>query len=225
MGPWFDEYMMHMAPEEALRVCLRQAGEKYAAHVLQCADAMLTADACTPANARALFFAWEQTGDDRYAQAIRRMMEAMEAQPVLDGAALAFCMAYEMKLNRMERVGQTAAMFRRAQQRMAGCPLEEKAGFLQAVTDAVEVCTEQLYEHWRALVDIYRAVLAEVLPQLAEAAPNTLARLLWALFSGMEMGLIDPERYLPVAGKYLAVLRQKGEATAADVLEEVFGVR
>ena len=48
--------------------------------------------------------------------------------------------------------------------------------------------------------------------------------LLYALLTGVEMGLIDPERYLPVARKGIAALREKGSPCAADTLEEGFGV-
>ena len=51
-----------------------------------------------------------------------------------------------------------------------------------------------------------------------------LTLLLYALLTGVEMGLIDPERYLPVARKGIAALREKGSPCAADTLEEGFGV-
>ena len=47
-----------------------------------------------------------------------------------------------------------------------------------------------------------------------------LALLLYALVTGVEMGLIDPERYLPVARRGIASLRESGENWAADILEE-----
>lgn len=220
MGPWFDEDLKQQ-DHFALRVCMRLTDEKYAACVIKYADAFLCDAQCNPLDAQALFFAWEKTGDERYAQAIRQVMQALESQGNVEYAALAFRMAYEMKLNRMERVGHTAAMFRAAHQQVKAASVQEKACFLLAVTDAVAVCTEQLYEHWRALVDIYRSVLAEVLPGLVDTEPKTQTMLLWGLLSGVEMGLIDPERYLPVARKHMAKL----ESSAAEVLEEVFGVR
>lgn len=246
MSPWFREYLIAGAPgsawtlqeDLAIRVCMHLAhAEELADHVLQCADRLIQDDKCTPANAKALFFALDATDDDKYRQALQRVMAELDAQPQelsdLPAACemLAFRMAYEMKLNRMERVGQTAAMFRSLHRRLwnakAGrhdASLREEAWFLMALMDAVESCSDQLYEHWRALVDIYRETLSGVLCAAAEADPQTLALLMYALLRGVQRGLIDPERYLPVACKGIAALCQSGESHAAEVLERMFGV-
>ena len=240
---WFQEYLSDeklgskwdARADLALRICMRSADdEALAQYVIDCADTFIREDVCVPGNAKALFFALEKTGDEKYGQAIQRVMAQLDAQPEEADAPLSalyetlpFRMTYEMKLNRMERVGQTAAMFRAAHQRckaMAGNALREEAWFLLALTDGIAVCTEQLYEHWRALVDIYRERLKQVLGMLSEADPHTLAIVLWALLSGVQLGIIDPERYLPVALKALSELRACGEVQAAEMLEEVFEV-
>ncbi len=244
---WFKEYMTKNAPgaawnaeaDFALRMCMKCADEACTRYALASADAFIQADSCTPANAKALFFALDKTGEDKYREAIRRVKEQLDAQPEDADAPLSalyetlpFRMAYEMKLNRMEKVGATAAMFRSAHQRLwdgkaglHGTSLREEGWFLLALTDAIAVCSDQLYEHWRAMVDIYRETLRGVLPVLADADAQTLALLMYALLTGVEMGLIDPERYLPVARKGIAALRENGESCAADMLEEGFGVK
>ena len=239
---WFNQYLAENTPGAAwgpreamiLRLCLKHADDAACErYVLSSADAFIQEDQCTPANAGALYFALDKTGDEKYREAICRVMEKLQAESgdVNDLSAacetLPFRMAYEMKLNRMERVGQTAALFRSIHQRLwkakAGrhdVTLREEAMFLLALTDAIAVCSDQLYEHWRALVDIYRETLRGVLPEFSEADPQTMAVLLYALLTGVEMGLIDPERYLPVARKGIAALRQQGENRAAEILEE-----
>lgn len=239
---WFNQYLAENTPGAALgsreamllRLCMKHADDAACErYLMSSADAFIQVDQCTPANAGALYFALDKTGDEKYREAICLVMEKLQAESGevndLNAACetLPFRMAYEMKLNRMERVGQTAAMFRGIHQRLwkakAGrhdVPLREEAMFLLALTDAIDVCPDQLYEHWRALVDIYRETLRGVLPELAKADPQTLAVLLYALLTGVEMGLIDPERYLPVARRGIAVLRQQGEDRAADILEE-----
>ena len=239
---WLNEYITANLPGEgwnheqalALRMCIRHADdEDCARYVLRSADTFLRLEACTPANAGALFFALERTGEDKYREALRRVRTALDAQLAEEFAlsaacdVLPFCMAYEMKLNRMEKVGATAAMFRRVHERLwdarlhrHGVTLQEEGWFLLALTDAIAACSDQLYEHWRALVDIYRETLRGILPALAEAEAQPLALLLHALLTGVEMGLIDPERYLPLARKGIAALRAKGEDRAADLLEE-----
>ena len=244
---WFNEYMTDKTPDAVwnnredfvLRLCMKFADDAACErYVLASADAFIQADKCTPANAKALFFALDKTGEEKYREAIRQVMAHLKDQPEaeLDLTAayekLPFRMEYEMKINRMERVGQTAAMFRNAHQRLwnaklcrHNASLREEAWFLLALTDAIAVCADQLYEHWRAMVDIYRMTLKGVLPVLAEADLQTQAILLYGLLTGVEMGLIDPERYLPIARKGIAALRQNGESNAADLLEEGFGVR
>ena len=240
---WFQEYLSAEKPggkwdaraDLALRICMRSADdEALAQYVIDCADAFIREDVCVPGNAKALFFALEKTGDEKYGQAIQRVMAQLDAQPEAADAPLSalyetlpFRMTYEMKLNRMERVGQTAAMFRSVHQRLwkaksgrHDATLREEGWFLLGLTDAIEVCSDQLYEHWRAMVDIYRETLRGVLRELEAADPQTLALLLYALLAGVEMGLIDPERYLPVARKGIASLRESGENPAADILEK-----
>lgn len=238
---WFKEYMAAKTPgaawdsreDFALRLCVKSADDNdLARYVIASADAFIQAGKCTPDNARALFFALERTGEEKYRDAIEQVMAGLNAkgEEKLDLIAayetLPFRMAYEMKLNRMERVGATAAMFRIIHQRLwnakAGrhdASLQEDAWFLLALTDAIAVCSDQLYEHWRAMVDIYRETLRGVLHSMEKAEPQTLAVLLYALLTGVKMGLIDPERYLPVARKGIAALREKGENHAADMLE------
>ncbi|MBR6667205.1 MAG: hypothetical protein IKL25_02405 [Clostridia bacterium] len=246
MALWFKEYLLAKEPgaawdpaeDLAVRFCMRFSDDaELTRYVVHSADAFIAADKCTPSNAKTLFFALEKTGEDKYREAICGVMARLDAQPEaapdLSAAyeTLPFRMAYEMKLNRMERVGRTAAMYcdvhkhlwnHKAQSH--GESLQAEGWFLMALMDGIECCSDQLYEHWRALVDIYRVTLRGVLPGLETADARTQALLLYGLMRGVERGLIDPERYLPVARKGIALLRAKGEERAADMLEEGFGV-
>ena len=89
---------------------------------------------------------------------------------------------------------------------------------LLALTDAISLCSDQLYEHWRALVDLYRAGLKAALSAEAKE-PETAAMLVYALHEGVRLGLIDPERYLPMADRRIEALRAAGEETAAEMLK------
>lgn len=245
MALWFKEYLLAKEPgaawdpaeDLAVRFCMRFSDDaELTRYVVHSADAFIAADKCTPSNAKTLFFALEKTGEDKYREAIRGVMARLDAQPeaALDLPAacetLPFRMAYEMKLNRMERVGRTAAMYCSVHNQLwnqkakrHSDELREEGWFLMALMDGIECCSDQLYEHWRALVDVYRVTLRGLLPALETADPRTLALLLYALLRGVERGLIDPERYLPMARKGIELLRAKDEDRAADMLEE--GVR
>ena len=258
---WFREYLIAKTPgavwdareDFAVRVCMRFQHAAYLSrHVIECANAFLQGG-CIPGATKTLFYALEKTGEDKYHIAIQKAMDRLEEPADTPLSALyetlPFRMAYEMKINRMEKVGQTAQMYKDAHlsrwdrvhclhRTDEGFSLREEAWFLMALADGISLCSDQLYEHWRALVDIYRETLSGVLRRFnaqgllaadltedGEGDPMGTAIVLWALLSGVEMGLIDPERYLPVARMGLFALRETKERRAADMMEEVFGVR
>lgn len=260
--PWFREYLTAENPgavwnareDFAVRICMKlQAADMLAQYVLDSADAFIRNNDCGPGNAKTLFFALEKTGEEKYRQAIQQVMNGLSEQPASQEALsalyemLPFRMAYEMKLNRMEGVSRTAAAYcdahmncwdaaKRLHKVGDSFSLKEEAWFLMALADGISLCSDQLYEHWRTLVDIYRESLSGVLCRMTpqgllrtnvtdgqEDAGGT-AIVLYALLMGVQMGLIDPERYLPVARKGLAALRVHGEGYAADMMEAVFGV-
>lgn len=236
---WFREYTDAHQPDGvwtaeadcAVRASLSmdEAAKQYAA---AWADSLIAAEACTPACGKALFATLAATGDEKYRTAIEGVMARIGREPadVIDSAeamyaVLPFRMAYEMKLGGMEKVGKVAAKFREAHKAMwdakrglFGGDVRSTAYALLALTDAIDTCADQLYEHWRAMVDIYREVLRGVLTVEAPA-DETGAMLVYAIHEGVRMNLIDPERYLPVAEKRVAVLRAAGCDTVAAMLE------
>lgn len=146
----------------------------------------------------ALFYAREVTGQDSYDEDIRQLAAAgwpeihtaMEAWQVLP-----FRMAYEFKMNKMAKVHDVARAF----QKLHG-ELEEKDGlYLMALVETIEQCDQQLYEHWRLMVDLYR----ETLRAMAACGGCQGAACLYAVLKGVQMGLIDGERYLPLARRMM----------------------
>lgn len=247
---WFREYLRMHQPDGAwslqadwaVRACIRlygQTGEDACrAYVITWADSLLAADVCCPECGKALFFALTETGDEKYRDAIHRVMTHLGRTPG-DAALpaetlyseLPFRMAYEMKLGGMEKVGLCAGKFRQSFATL----WDEKSGLISggryqsavtllALTDAIDLCADQLYEHWRAMVDIYRVVLRGLLAAETPSNPETAGMLITALHAGVRMNLIDPERYLPMAKKRIAALRSAGFAHAADMLEAEGGM-
>lgn len=171
------------------------------------------------ADGRAMIFAWQETEDEQYRQAA----VALAGRTGMDGLALAdayrvlpFLMAYEMKLNRMENVGgltrRICSLHKAMWHADEGALDAEHARYILALADAVEECSEQLYEHWRALADLYRGTVKDVLPKLDEAEANAVLTAACGLLKGVRMGLIDGERYLPLALRLL----EKTDAAALD---------
>lgn len=138
---------------------------------------------------------------------------------------LPFSMAYEMQLHGMEKVAQVVNCFRllRAERwdddlclyapvagKSAGC-LRANGWMLMALVDGIEVCSEQLYEHYRALVDLLREGVRGALRHVGDDGllphragddqGDAMASMMMAycLLKAVRLGLIDPERYLPAA--------------------------
>lgn len=242
---WFKTYLEEHRPEGswtlvsdwAVRACL----QLYAAtgdaacrdYVLAWADSLAAAGACQPECAKALFFALEETGEAKYRDAIETVMARLGRTPsaaVLPAetlyAELPFRMAYEMRLGGMEKVGLCAGKFRESfkalwdgERGLISGGRYQSAAALLALADCIGLCSDQLYEHWRAMVDVYRVVLRGLLAAEAPDNPETEGMLLTALYAGVGMKLIDPERYLPIAARRIAALRAAGHEKAASMLE------
>lgn len=242
---WFGKYLKEHQPDGswslqadwAVRACIRlyqqTEDEAYSAYVIAWADSLVAADGCRPECGKALFFALERTGEEKYRDAIGQVMAQLGRSP---GAAalpaetlyaeLPFRMAYEMKLGGMEKVGLCAGKLCQSFRAL----WDEKSGLvsggryqsaiaLLALADCIDLCADQLYEHWRAMVDVYRVVLRGLLAAEAPENPETAGMVLTALYAGVRMRIIDPERYLPIAAKRISALRAAGFSHAADMLE------
>lgn len=158
-----------------------------------------------PAWARLLF-----ANVDRWQETIKQVAQRELPAPVrLEDAfdTLPFRMAYEMKLNRMAWVSRVAEDFCGLHQRLfdeksglhgaaegEGFCAESTGWFLMALVDCIDICDQQLYEHWRCLVDIFRVTLRGILRSgRVEGAELQLA---YCILKAVRMGLIDSERYL-----------------------------
>ena len=143
-----------------------------------------------PDYAAALFFALDETGDERYRDAIERF--AVRARSVCENArasaeeicvALPFYAAYEMRFDGKREIGNVVSAFRRLRDSLydeerglyAASPEEKKRArfsllpetrILAALIDCVEIVDEQLYEHRRGICDLFREAVPGLLPRL-----------------------------------------------------------
>lgn len=170
----------------------------------------------------ALLFALEETGEEDFRRAVEQLAETpMEVARLADAyAVLPFRMAYEMKLNRMAWVSRVVEQFSSLHQRLYHeetglCSAAEGTGFspsstgwyLAALVDTIEACDQQLYEHWRSLVNIFRQTLRGML--LSGSTGGAEAWLVYSIRKAVRLGLIDPERYLPKAETLAAMMDQQ----------------
>lgn len=210
---WFKDYLAKNAPcqsggeDGTLRAAVdmyKVTGEDdFREFVLEHAT-------CPDAHAdQELFFLWEQTGEENDRQAIeQRMQQIREAGAPADGKAIytagPFWMAYEMKCGGMEKVAQVVQMFRNVHDN----GMQPDCWQLLALADAIAWCREELYEHYRALIDMFRAELAAVLQNKAD---EEAALLSCALLKAVRLGIINPEKYLPVGKRLFESMQQPSE--------------
>ncbi len=166
--------------------------------VLRMLDLAAGADGFLPEHAaglgRALFFALDETGEER-----RRKAIAPPAGPEgrTTGALLyrtePFRVLYDMRFGGKQQAGAAAERFRGA----GGCPRDpDGAGwYLAALIDCTDLTDEQLYEHRRALAELFRAAAKQVKqPDGTEDAGNGELLALYAALKGIRLYLLDGER-------------------------------
>lgn len=224
---------------------------------------------------KALFFALDETGDERYRKAIAFHMQRLREHPRcecgsfwhkelyphqiwLDGLYMAqpFYMAYEMRFGGMANVADIVRQFQNVRKylfceekglcyhacdlkkaqpwadRETGCSpnfwLRSMGWYLMALVDTLDLCTEMLYEHRRALIDLFRESLRGILRYQDEATglfyqvidhaenpDNYLetsgsAMVAYALFKGVRLQVLNEEKYLPLARKtFNGLVREK----------------
>ena len=171
---------------------------------------------------RALFFALEETGEERFARAIEACVresrtKGAEAQIEYLQRTLPLCMEYEMKRGRMEHVSDVVDLYRKTRSALHEGEPRVRARHLASVAQSMELVSEQLYEHYRALVDLFREGVKSLLPCCGGA--DELAFMAYALLKGIRMGVLDEERYLPSAKQMLGML----EKTIAGAGEDCMG--
>lgn len=137
-------------------------------------------------------------------------------------------MRYEMECNKMANLGDVVRRFKDArslyydaQKSLNACGqgflARENGLYLMALIDCVELCSEQLYEHYRALIDIFResmrgllrwqdeasGLFFEVIDQPAGEGNGAdvcgSAMAAYALYKAVRLGVLDGEKYLPIA--------------------------
>ena len=119
--------------------------------------------------------------------------------------------------------------------------LRSTGWYLMALIDCIGLCPEMLYEHYRALVDLFRESLRGVLPYQAEdglfcqvidhpdaegnyTETSGSAMIAYALLKGVRLGVLNPEKYLPIGKRVFEALADtklkanaEGKAELTDI--------
>ena len=229
---------------------------------------------------KSLFFALEETGEERYRKAIEFHMQRLREHPRcacgnfwhkqlypcqiwLDGLYMVqpFYMEYEMKFGGMEKVADIVNHFKNVRKflwdaekglnyhafdetkqmfwadketgRSANFWLRSTGWYLMGLVDTIALCREELYEHYRALVDIFRESIVRVLRYQAEdglffqvidhpeaegnyTETSGSAMIAYALLKGVRLGILDPEKYLPIGKRIFESLVENKLKPEAD---------
>ncbi len=238
---------------------------------------------------KALYFALDETGDERYRKAIDFHMERLLSHPRcgcgnfwhkesypyqvwLDGLYMAqpFYMEYEHRFGGKARLQDITAQFRNVRRYLFNAEkglnyhawdekrvqpwcdretglspnfwLRSTGWYLMALVDCIGLCSEELYEHYRALVDIFRESVRGVLRYQSpedhlfcqvidrgEVEGNYTetsgsAMIAYALLKGVRLGVLNPERYGPIGRQVMEALvafklkpNAEGKAELTDI--------
>ena len=188
-----------------------------------------------------LLFALDETGETCYETAAKEQMHHLLARVLCQEPmtpqelyrAAPFLLACETRFDRMAHTGDVTGRLRmeraclydgEAALYRAGADLQEpslraEGMVLAALADCVALCSEELYEHWRALVDWLREAARGLMPfqdrdsglfrlpgEDGDRAGNALA--VYALLKAVRLGVLDPERYVPLGRRAFERLAQ-----------------
>ncbi len=129
----------------------------------------------------AYFFALKQTGQESYREKIEAMIS--EQEWTLD--FLPFVTAYETSFNRKELYNEIVAYFRK------------KDGFtgtdLVALIETISQMSEEIYEYYRELKDLFKTVIKEKINHLPDS-PEKL-EIGYSILRACNMGVLQKEKY------------------------------
>lgn len=210
---------------------------------------------------KALFFAWHETGDERWHKAIEFHMDRLRSHPRcqcgnfwhkenypnqvwLDGLYMAqpFYMAYEKLFDKYSHLQDITNQFAVVREKLYDAEkglsyhawdeariqpwanketglspnfwLRSMGWYLMALIDCIDLSSEMLYEHYRALIDQFREAIRGILRYQDEKTgmfyqvidhqeaegnyteTSGTAMVAYALLKGVRLGVLNEEKYL-----------------------------
>lgn len=202
----------------------------------------------------ALLFAFEETGEDRYKTAAQKLRDALRRSFLSTQRglylSLPFIAEYDTRFGDKQSYKEIVARFQRMcygksedekmlwfrpitdspeDQDAAG--LQRAGRLLAALADTIEKMDIQLYEHYRALADLFLTLIRQLLPfrdqcsllfsagivnpeEQADALGNLM--IVYALRKGVRLGLIDEEKYLRISVEMMSAWKERWQADDAE---------
>lgn len=212
---------------------------------------------------KAMFFAWDETGEERYKNAAQQIMErlsSLEQSLNPDVAASqglklpyqSFIIEYDNRFGNKQRYKEAAHCFQTVRNNFFNSEkqlyhvvlkkeferkhynLVNHCWVLLSLVDAIDEMDMQLYEHYRAIADLFLEAVRGLLPYRKKGIglltdsvinsddpvsidDNLIAA--YALFKGIRLGLLDDEKYMPIAIEMVSAIKK---TCASDLLDAGF---
>lgn len=148
-----------------------------------------------------ILFALDQTGEERYKKAADQLAAALNDMPQPESGwplwkTQPFCAAYDVRFGGRQQAKAIAERFRKAREAWLADP-ENGDWYYLSLADTLEKMDSQIYEHYRMLADL----LLEAARHAARMGVDAFSHMAvsYAVLKGVRLGLLDPERYLPLA--------------------------
>ncbi len=129
----------------------------------------------------AYFFALEQTGIEKY----RQKIESLIGQNDWTLEFMPFVTAYETKYKRKEHYNEIVALFRE-KDRFTGSELV-------ALIGTISQMSEEIYEYYRELRDLFKAVVREKIKDLPDS--SEILEIGYSILKACNMGVLQTEKY------------------------------
>lgn len=153
----------------------------------------------------AYFFALDQTGNEKYRQKIETLISQYDWTPEF----MPFVTAYETRYKRKEHYNEIAALFRK------------KKGFtgsdLVALIETVCQMSEEIYEYYRELRDLFKTVIKGKIKELPDSSESL--EIGYSILRACNAGVLQREKYSGFGELIWKMIESNNKNTCAGLQE------
>lgn len=153
----------------------------------------------------ACFFALDQTGNEKY----RQMIESFIGQNDWTLDFMPFVTAYETRYKRKEHYNEIAALFR-GEERLEGSDLI-------ALIDTIGQMSEEIYEYYRKLRDLFKTAVKEKIKELPDS--SEALEIGYSILRACNMGVLQREKYSDFGELIWKTIESNDKDTCAGLQE------
>jgi Predicted unsaturated glucuronyl hydrolase involved in regulation of bacterial surface properties, and related proteins len=203
-----DEYVLRGAIQ-----LFKATGEEYLkAFILRYIDEYVTATGevqnADTTIGRVLFFAYEQTGEEKYKKAIQLLEVKLKEQLWRRGnfSTLAFYMMCETQLGKKQAYKDIVDQFHEIKRAVEEDTKHARIYFFMEILDTLEAMSEQIYEYYHELKIMFRDILKDGVPYTANSEEPFIVAA--TILRACRMKVLLTEKYEQVAFDILAEISE-----------------